>query len=286
LPASESIVRPVLIAQISDLHITPPGTFAYGCVDTAAALTRTIDTLNRLAPRPDLVVISGDIAHSAAPEEYEHATKLLGALQMPYAALPGNHDDRGLMRDAFPDPAYGASDSALNSTRRVDALDILLIDSTVPNAVHGDLDATTLSWLENKLGASSTRPALLFLHHPPFDTGIVSSDEMRLLDANPLAALIERHPRVLLVAAGHVHRAAQTVFAGASATICPAGEQAVTLEFELRWPEAFRIEPPAFHLHAWLPGARFGSVVTHVVPIGEFPGPYSYGQATTSAAHG
>jgi 3',5'-cyclic-AMP phosphodiesterase len=63
-------VRPVLIAQISDLHITPPGTFAYGCVDTAAALTRTIDTLNRLAPRPDLVVISGDIVHSALPEEY------------------------------------------------------------------------------------------------------------------------------------------------------------------------------------------------------------------------
>jgi 3',5'-cyclic-AMP phosphodiesterase len=275
-------VRPALIAQISDLHITPAGTFAYGCVDTAAALTRAIATLNGMAPRPDLVVISGDIAHSALPEEYEHATKLLGALQIPYAAIPGNHDDRALMREVFPDPAYGAG--ALNSTRRVGEVDVLLIDSTVPDAVHGELDATTLSWLDNKLAASSTRPALLFLHHPPFDTGIVSSDGMRLLDANPLAALIERHPRVLLVAAGHVHRAAQTVFAGASATICPAGEQAVTLEFELRWPEVFRIEPPAFHLHAWLPGARFGSVVTHVVPIGEFPGPYSYGHATTMAA--
>ena len=65
--------RPVLIAQISDLHITPPGTFAYGCVDTAAALTAAIDTLNRFSPRPDLVVISGDIAHAALPEEYQHA---------------------------------------------------------------------------------------------------------------------------------------------------------------------------------------------------------------------
>jgi hypothetical protein len=106
---------------------------------------------------------------------------------------------------------------------------------------------------------------------------------MRLLNADALAALLKRHPRALLVAAGHVHRAAQTVFAGTSATICPAGEHAVTLEFELRWPEVFRIEPPAFHLHAWLPGEGFGSVVTHVVPIGEFPGPYSYGQPTTAA---
>jgi Icc protein len=285
LTAGNALVaaRPVLIAQISDLHITPPGTFAYGCVDTAAALAAAIDTLNRFSPRPDLVVISGDIAHAALPEEYQQATKLLRALQIPFAAIPGNHDRRSAIREAFPDPAYGAADSALNSMRRVGELDILLIDSTVPDAVHGELDTATLEWIEKTLAASSTRPALLFLHHPPFDTGIVSSDGMKLMNADALAALLKRHPRALLVAAGHVHRAAQTVFAGISATICPAGEQAVTLEFELRWPEAFRIEPPAFHLHAWLPGEGFGSVVTHVVPIGEFPGPYSYGGPTRAA---
>ncbi|MGB8396703.1 MAG: hypothetical protein WCE27_24220, partial [Pseudolabrys sp.] len=84
-------------------------------------------------------------------------------------------------------------------------------------------------------------------------------------NADALAAILNR-PRVLLVAAGHAHRAAQTVFAGVSASICPAGEQAVTLEFEPRWPEVFRVEPPAFYLRAWLPGESFGSVVTHVVP--------------------
>src|SRR5262249_1885935 len=99
---------------------------------------------------------------------------------------------------------------------------------------------------------------------------------MRLLDASPLAALIEKYPRVLLVAAGHVHRAAQTVFAGASATIGRAGEQAVTLEFKLRLPEVFRIDPPAFHLHAWLMGPDSGPSSP---PIGEFAGPYSYGHA-------
>ncbi|MGB8140349.1 MAG: hypothetical protein WCF52_07670 [Pseudolabrys sp.] len=105
---------------------------------------------------------------------------------------------------------------------------------------------------------------------------------MRLRNPDALATVLKRHPRVLLLAAGHVHRAAQTVFAGISASICPAGEQAVTLEFEPRWPEVFRVEPPAFHLHAWLSGPRFGSVVTHVVPVGEFSGPYSYGYADTT----
>src|SRR5262245_18617565 len=54
-------------------------------------------------------------------------------------------------------------------------LDILLIDSTVAGAPHGKLDAPTLSWLDESLGASTTRPALLFLHHPPFD-GIAYTD--------------------------------------------------------------------------------------------------------------
>jgi 3',5'-cyclic AMP phosphodiesterase CpdA len=109
--------------------------------------------------------------------------------------------------------------------RRIGGLDIFLIDSTVTGAAHGELDAPTLTWLDGTLGASPTRPALLFLHHPPFDTGIAYTDAARLRNADALAAVLRRHRRVLLVAAGHVHRVAQTVFAGISASICPAGEK-------------------------------------------------------------
>jgi 3',5'-cyclic-AMP phosphodiesterase len=35
-----------------------------------------------------------------------------------------------------------------------------------------------------------------------------------------------------------------------------------------------RIEPPAFHLHIWFSGEH--RLVTHFVPIGEFPGPYPF----------
>ncbi|MGB6558221.1 MAG: metallophosphoesterase, partial [Pseudolabrys sp.] len=107
-----------------------PACLAYGRVDTATALLRTISTLNGLSPRPDLVVISGDIADSALPEEYAHATKLLGALKVPFVAIPGNHDRRPLMRESFPDSAYGEPGWALNKVRRVNGLDIVLIDST------------------------------------------------------------------------------------------------------------------------------------------------------------
>jgi 3',5'-cyclic AMP phosphodiesterase CpdA len=266
-----------VIAQISDLHVKPPGELAYGKVDTATAVARCVAALNRITPPPDLVVISGDLADTPRVEEYDHLKALLAPLAVPFAAVPGNHDDRTLLRAALPEQAYAPSATgALNVARAVGELDLLLIDSTVPGAPHGTLDAETLAWLDAALGRSATRPALLFLHHPPFVTGIAHMDVQNLRNAADLAAVLRRHPRARLVAAGHVHRATLTTFAGVAATICPAPNHAVALDLEARLPPSFTIEPPAFHLHAWFAGDGFGSVVTHHVPIGELAGPYPF----------
>ncbi len=64
--------KPILIAQISDLHIKSPGDLAYGKVDTAKALERCIAALNALNPKPDLVVISGDLVDTPTAGEYDH----------------------------------------------------------------------------------------------------------------------------------------------------------------------------------------------------------------------
>lgn len=269
-------VRPFLIAQISDLHIKRPGELAYRRVDTATALTRCIETLNRFTPRPDLVVISGDLVDTQLAAEYDHLKTLLAPLNLPFTAVPGNHDNREWMRAALPGLGYATTSGALNSVRKVGDTDIVLLDSSVPGAAHGELDADSLAWLNSILIASETRPALLFLHHPPFVTGIAHMDVQNLRNAADLAALIRKHPRVRLVAAGHVHRAALTTFAGAAATICPVPNHAVALDLDGHLPPSFYIEPPAFHLHAWFPGDGFGSVVTHSVPIGSFDGPHPF----------
>ena len=265
-----------LIAQISDLHIKSPGVLAYGKVDTAAALARCIAELNRLAPRPDLVVISGDLADTPRGEEYDHLRTLLAPLAIPFVAVPGNHDDRGLLRAALPDQPYAAATGPLNSLRRVGELDIVLLDSSVPGAPHGELTAATLAWLKATLAASTARPALIFLHHPPFVTGITHMDVQNLRNAAELGAILRQQPRARLVAAGHVHRATLTTFAGVAATICPAPNHAVALDLDARLPPSFRVEPPAFHLHVWFPGDGYGSVVTHHVPIGDFDGPHPF----------
>jgi Icc protein len=267
--------KPIIIAQISDLHIKAPGTLAYGKVDTAGALQRCVAALNAFLPRPDLVVVSGDLADTPTPGEYEHLRQLLAPLEIPFVGIPGNHDARAMMRAAFPEQGW-APTGALDQIVSVGGLDLLLLDSSVAGQPHGELEAETLQWLDDALASSSTRPALLFLHHPPFRTGIEHMDVQDLCNAEELAPIIQNHPRVKLVAAGHVHRATLTLFAGVPATICPAPNHAVDLDLgELRVP-SFRVEPPAFHLHVWLPGEGFGELVTHQVPVGDFDGPHPF----------
>lgn len=267
--------KPVYIAQISDLHIKSPGSLAYGRVDTAGALERCVAALNEFRPRPDLVVISGDLVDTPTREEYEHLKRLLAPLTVPFVSIPGNHDSRELMRAAFPQ-AYAFSSGPLNQSVEVGGLDLVLLDSSVAGKPHGDLDTATLRWLDATLASSPSRPALLFLHHPPFVTGIWHMDQQNLLDASELALIVRRHPRVRLIATGHVHRATLTMFAGVPTTICPTPNHAVDLDLEQLRAPSFTIEPPAFHLHCWFPGDGSGSVVTHQVPIGNFDGPHPF----------
>ena len=268
--------KPVRIAQISDLHIKPPGTLAYGRVDTARALESCVAALNEFKPAPDFVVISGDLADTPTVEEYQYLQRLLAPLNLPFASIPGNHDSRNMMRDEFPSASFAFESGPLDQRIEVGGIDLLLLDSSVHRKPHGVLEAPTLRWLEATLASLPDRPALLFLHHPPFKAGIWHMDRQNLFNASELEAIVRRHPRVQLIASGHIHRATLTMFAGVPTTICPAPNHAVDLDLaELREP-SFKLEPPAFHLHTWFPGEGFGTVVTHQVPIGSFDGPHPF----------
>jgi len=268
--------KPVLIAQISDLHIKPPGALAYGRVDTAKALERCVAALGAFEPAPDFVVISGDLVDTPSVEEYDYLKRLLAPLRLPFAGIPGNHDSRQWMRKAFPAAPYAHPTGPLDQKIEVNGLDLLLLDSSVTGKPHGMLEASTLQWLDAALATAVDRPALLFLHHPPFKGGIWHMDRQDLFNADALADIVRRHPRVRLIGCGHVHRAMLTTFAGIPVTICPAPNHAVDLDLgQLREP-SFKVEPPAFHLHTWFPGPDFGQLVTHQIPIGQFDGPHPF----------
>ena len=270
--------QPVLIAQISDLHLKRPGELAYGKVDTGAALRRCVAHLNGFRPRPSIVVISGDLVDTPHPDEYLHLIELVAPLEIPFAAVPGNHDSREMLRSALPDQPYARASGPTDLTINVDGIDLILLDSSVPTEPYGLLEAESLHWLDDVCASAPERPAIVFLHHPPFKAGIWHMDRNNLRNALALADVLRRHRRVQHVGSGHIHRSVLTHFADIPTTICPAPNHAVDLDIGADRTPGFAIEPPAFHLHCWFGNDDGGSdsVVTHLVPIGEHEGPYPF----------
>ena len=95
-----------MIPQISDPHVRPIGQLYKGLIDTNRVLTDAVDHLNALEPRPELVLISGDLVDEGHPDEYAAVRIILSRLQIPYWVIPGNHDQRGAFGRAYSDHSY------------------------------------------------------------------------------------------------------------------------------------------------------------------------------------
>jgi 3',5'-cyclic AMP phosphodiesterase CpdA len=266
----------MLLAQISDLHIKRPGALAYRRVDTAACLERCVARLAALEPRPDAVVVTGDLVDLGSLVEYEALKQLLAPLPMPVYLLVGNHDDRAALREVFDDHAYLHTDGEfVHYAVDVGPLRLIALDSQLPQQSGGLLCETRLTWLDAQLAAADGKPVVLALHHPPFISGIGHMDQQRLdpTSADRLAAIVRRYPNVERVICGHVHRPVFTRFGGTIASAVPAPAHQVALDLRENAPSAFRLEPPAFALHLYAPDT---GVVTHHTYVDEGEGPFPF----------
>jgi 3',5'-cyclic AMP phosphodiesterase CpdA len=143
---------------------------------------------------------------------------------------------------------------------------LVALDTLVPGAPGGRLCAERLAWLDARLAEERGRPTLVFMHHPPFVTGMRAMDAMGLEGKTDLAAVIGRHQQVEGVVCGHLHRPITRRFAGTVATTCPATAHQLALDLAPAPRLAVVMEPPACMLHVWL-GPEAG-LVSHLSVIG------------------
>jgi Icc protein len=265
----------MLIAQLTDLHVRPHGMLANRVVDTNAMLERALQHVAALDPVPDAVIISGDLADKGLLEEYKVLADLLHRnLPMPVYMIPGNHDWREAMREGLWDfPGIGDDPKFIQYTVDDLPLRLVMLDSIVPGAGHGELCAARLGFLEKALAAVPNKPTVVVLHHPPIPVGIGFMDEINLRAADYFAAVIAKHPQVERVLCGHHHRPIVARFAGTLLQVAPSTAHQVTLALQPGAPERLIMEPPAYLLHRWTPE---NGVVTHQAYVGTFPGPYPF----------
>ena len=258
----------MLIAQITDTHISTPGSRNDRVFRTAEHLARAVAHLRGLQPQPDLVLATGDLVEQGGVDEYDRLREILAPLPMPVFLIPGNHDDRRNLAAAFSSHAYLPRDGGFVQYTVEDwPLRLVALDTLIPGASGGRLCAERLAWLEARLAEAPERPTLVFMHHPPFATGIAAMDELGLEGIDELAAVIRRHPQVERMACGHLHRTIVRRFAGTVACTCPATAHQIALDLHPARRLATVMEPPACMLHLWL-GESEG-LVSHVSLIGD-----------------
>jgi 3',5'-cyclic AMP phosphodiesterase CpdA len=169
----------MIIAQISDSHIVPGDDSADPQDAAAIQLRRAVDHIMRLPARPDVVLITGDCVNGGSMPEYQRFRRLIEPLTMPVYIIPGNHDDRVQLQALF--GSQGSAPLAGFVQYVVDTWPVRLIalDTNVPGKGEGYLCAERLAWLEQRLAEAPGRPTLLFMHHPPFPTGLAPFDQNR-----------------------------------------------------------------------------------------------------------
>ncbi len=263
----------MLIAQLSDLHLGPPGWLLGGRVDTAACLNAALDRLLALEPAPDVVVLSGDLTDGASAEEYRYLRRLLQRLIQPYFLMAGNHDRRATLLEVFGgQPCLPVEHGFLHYAADLGGHRMLLLDTLDEGREEGALCPERLGWLQSELDAHPNTPTLVFLHHPPFACGIAGMDAIGLKAPQGLERMIGNSAQVRLMACGHVHRSIFTTWAGKPTCICPSPAQQIHLDLSGDACLRYTLEPGGFLLHQLTADA----VVSHVVANMPFLGPYDY----------
>ncbi len=267
--------RPFLVAQISDLHLKAGQRLTYGVVDTLGALRRAVDHLNASHPRPDIVVISGDLVDFGRADEYAVLHPELARLHMPCYLVPGNHDSREPLLDAFRDHCYlpVSADGPLDWVVDEHPLRLIGLDSTIPGSHGGQLLDSQLQWLDAQLALRPDVPTLLILHHPPFISGIGHMDREPFINAAGLERVVARHPQVERLLCGHLHRPMQRRFGGSLSCVCPGTSHQIVLDLQEAAPAHFNLEPAGYLLHRW--DAQQG-LISHNGVFGNYPGPYPF----------
>lgn len=263
----------MIIAQLSDLHLRPRGAPYANRIDPESNVRRAFQMVSRLQPAADVLLLTGDLVDAGGMAEYEVLQELLREVRIPTYLIPGNHDDRAHLFASFFDHDYlPRTGDFLHYTVEQYPVRLIGLDTVVPRQGGGLLCPERLAWLDQRLREQPTTPTLIFMHHPPFATGIEHMDAMGLANGVEFAALLAPHKQVQRVVCGHVHRHVHTTLGGAHIVICPSAVHQIELNLTPSAVGAYTLEPPGCLLHVW----AGGTMLTHLVPIGDFAGPFRF----------
>ena len=216
-------MRPLhTLVQLSDLHLDAAAPL-YGRVDTVARARAALDLVLAMDDRPEAVLLTGDLANDATPDDYVAVRELLepamDRLNVPLVVLPGNHDVAATLREHLIGDT--TSSGPMDAVLRLGGLRVVALDSTVDGHDHGELTDAQLSWLAAELALPAPDGTLLAIHHPPLPSPVGLFEHVALLAPERLGEVLAGTD-VRMILGGHAHHTGCGTLAGVPVWISPA----------------------------------------------------------------
>ncbi|WOF24211.1 phosphodiesterase [Microbacterium betulae] len=212
-PRAAEYARPShLLVHLSDTHLRAEGG-VFG-IDAARHLRRVLAELESSGARPDALVFTGDLADLGEADAYAHLREVVAPAAERLGSrviwVMGNHDDR----DRFRRGLLGeAGDAPVDAVHEIDGLRVIVLDTSVPGAHHGEVSPEQLEWLALELAIPAPHGTVLAMHHPPMPCVLDLATLVELRDQKALADVL-RGSDVRTILAGHVHFSSTATFAG------------------------------------------------------------------------
>ena len=188
---------------MSDLHFLADAQIVGH--DAEVRVNAAVGHINAHHRDSDLCIISGDLTNDGEANDYAALKSHLDELTCPYFVMVGNHDDRQLVRDAFPAPS-GAMDDFVQYAIDADDMRLLCLDTMNSENGDGQFCDARMDWLREELVKSEGRPTYVFMHHPPMPVGLPTLDTSKIAEGDALLDLLATCPDVCYLFMGHVHR--------------------------------------------------------------------------------
>lgn len=189
------------LIQLTDIHLTTPGQTIAGR-DPNANFERALTHALANHPDAEALVITGDLSDWGDLDDYRRLGARIDALPLPVHLCIGNHDERAVFADVFPERL---SEGFVQGTVPLSMGTGVLLDTWGPATHAGHFCEARAGWLDRVLGAGPG-PFWLFMHHNPAPTHIAPMDQIMLLDAERFGAVVARHrAKIAHIFHGHCH---------------------------------------------------------------------------------
>ena len=229
--------RPFRVAHLTDMHVQPERRAGDGYV---AAL----QSLEKLSPRPDLIVTGGDHVMDATFEGLDRARvqwdvydRAIAATKIPVRSILGNHDVFGWGKKEVSEQTVGYGRAMAMDRLRLEqpyysfdagGWHFVMLDSMVRRepSYTGALGPEQTEWLAGDLAANRGKPVVVFSHIPILSVCVFFDGEKRQGetawnvpnqwmhgDAKRIVDLLDAN-NVRLAVSGHIHLVDRCTYRG------------------------------------------------------------------------